>query len=70
MPSASHGVGHAIAHVPIHDSASSAPSASVCGPPPEPPIDANRSTPNVSSTSEMSFATAATSRPELGDEPP
>jgi len=70
IPSASHGVGDAIDAVAMQRPARRAPSASVCGPPPEPPSDANRSMPSSSATSSMSFAMSTTLRPGFGVEPP
>ncbi|GAB3847625.1 hypothetical protein GCM10027610_067870 [Dactylosporangium cerinum] len=51
-------------------SGSRAAQARACGPPPEWPMTANRSTPSASATAAASLAAEATVRSGLGVEPP
>jgi hypothetical protein len=69
-PSASDGAGPDTLTAAMTRAGSSAAQASACGPPPDAPITANRSTPSASAMCSTSVAAEATSRPGRGLEPP
>jgi hypothetical protein len=69
-PSASNGAMPAMLTASVTRSDSFAAHASACGPPPEWPITANRSTPSASATTATSAATPPIVRPGSAVEPP